>query len=97
MGMNSEFSLLAAASQRDTSGSVLGRLAALLRGFTRPQTRRLRCVEALQLGPKRALYLVECDGSRFLAGGGNDGIHTLLPLPRPGEPFTDPPARDAQP
>ncbi len=67
-------------TQRSAIGGAFGRVAALLRGVTQPQTRSLRHVETLHLGPKRTLFLVECDGHRFLLGSGSDGIHAILPL-----------------
>ena len=67
------------ATRQPADGSLIQRLAALLRG-TATSERALRCVETLHLGPKRTLFLVECDGKRFLAGGGSDGISALLPL-----------------
>ena len=80
MRLNSGPSAIAAMPKPAAPGilGILERLAAMLRGAT--------CVEALQLGPKRTLYLVECDGQRFLAGGGSEGIHTLQPIAQPVRP-----------
>ncbi len=68
------------ATRQPADGSLIRRLAALLRGTATSERRALRCVETLHIGPKRTLFLVECDGKRFLAGGGSDGINALLPL-----------------
>ena len=88
MRLNSGPSAIAAMPKPAAPGilGILERLAAMLRGATGQQSRTLRCVEALQLGPKRTLYLVECDGQRFLAGGGSEGIHTLQPIAQPVRP-----------
>ena len=56
------------------------RLAAMLRGPRGGSPRALRHVETLQLAPGRSLYLVECDGDRFLVAGGGDGLSAPVPL-----------------
>jgi hypothetical protein len=64
----------------DAAPKGLGeRLAALMRGAKRNGTPALRHVETLSLGPRRLLYLVECDGERFLVSGG-DGLSAPVPL-----------------
>lgn len=80
MGARPVLASFVTSPQTGLEGGMLSRLRVLLRGVTQQRERSLRCVETLQLGPRRTLYLVECDGQRFLAGAGNDGIHTLLPL-----------------
>lgn len=40
----------------------------------------LELVELLQLGGKRQLMLVRCDGERYLLGAGEDGIHSIVSL-----------------
>ena len=62
------------------TGVITDRLSRLLRGAARPQTRTLRQVEALHLGPKRTLYLVECDGQRFLLAAGGDNVSAPVPV-----------------
>lgn len=62
------------------SNSIMHRLAALLCVRKQPQTRLLKQVESLQLGPKRAVYLVECDGMRFLIAAGGDSMSAPVPL-----------------
>ena len=65
----------------DASPKGLGqRLATLLRGSKGSAARALRHVETLPLGPKRSLYLVECDGERFLVAAGAEGLSAPVPL-----------------
>ena len=40
----------------------------------------LELVEMLQLGGKRQLMLVRCDGERYLLGAGEGGIHSIVCL-----------------
>lgn len=42
--------------------------------------RRMAVLETLALGPRRQLTLVECDGRRYLVGGGVDTIATIVPV-----------------
>ena len=56
------------------------RLAALLYGQRSNAPRVLRHVETLPLGPKRSLYLVECDGERFLVAAGGESLSAPVPL-----------------
>jgi hypothetical protein len=64
----------------DAAPKGLGeRLAALLRGAKNSGTPALRHVETLSLGPRRSLYLVECDGERFLIAAG-EGLSAPVPL-----------------
>ncbi len=56
------------------------RLASLLRSSNRMETRALRHVETLALGPKHSIYLVECDGERFLVAAGAEGLSAPVPL-----------------
>ncbi len=41
-------------------------------------TRRMKRVETLTLGPRKAVHLIECDGHRFLLA---DGLSTPVVLP----------------
>jgi flagellar biogenesis protein FliO len=41
---------------------------------------RMELVEMLQLGGKRQLMLVLCDGQRYLVGAGGDSIHSIASL-----------------
>lgn len=43
----------------------------------RPLRKHMRVVETLPMGPRRNLYLVSCDGERFLVGTGTDSIQTI--------------------
>ncbi len=45
---------------------------------TRAIRKHMRVVEALPMGPKRHLYLVSCDGERFLVGAGADCVQTIV-------------------
>ena len=44
----------------------------------RPSRKHMRVVETLPMGPKRHLYLVSCDGERFLVGGGAESVQTIV-------------------
>ncbi len=61
---------------------LIAPLRALVSSAARPQTRLLRHVETLSLGQKRSLYLVECDGERFLISAGNDSLSAPVPIPQ---------------
>ena len=47
-------------------------IIARLRGQSTATPRVLGHVETLSLGPKRQVFLIECDGERFLIAGGSD-------------------------
>ena len=57
-------------------------ILARLRGQSTATPRVLRHVETLSLGPKRQVFLIECDGERFLVAGGSDGLGAPVPLTR---------------
>jgi flagellar biogenesis protein FliO len=40
----------------------------------------MELVEVLQLGGKRQLMLVECDGRRYLVGAGGDSVHSIAEI-----------------
>jgi len=40
--------------------------------------RSMKLVETLQLGGKRQLMLVSCDGQRYLVGAGADGVQSIV-------------------
>lgn len=46
----------------------------------RKQTKSLRHIESLSLGAKRTLFLVECDGQRYLVA---DGMTAPVPVVSP--------------
>jgi flagellar biogenesis protein FliO len=50
------------------------------------RSKRMRVAEALPLGGKRSLVLVECDGQAFLVGCGHDQVNCIVPAPRPSRP-----------
>lgn len=45
--------------------------------------RRLKLVETLQLGGKRQLMLILCDGQLLLVGAGADSIQSIIEMRRP--------------
>lgn len=42
--------------------------------------RRMELVERLELGGKRQLMLVVCDGQRYLLAAGGDSIHSIVEM-----------------
>jgi hypothetical protein len=40
----------------------------------------MELVERLELGGKRQLMLVVCDGQRYLLGAGGDGVHSITEM-----------------
>ena len=46
--------------------------------FGRACVRRMELVEKLELGGRRQLMLVICDGRKYLLGAGSDGIHAIM-------------------
>ena len=61
---------------------LAGWLLAVARHFRsadkRQARRHMRVVETLPMGPKRNLYLVSCDGERFLVGTGQESVQTIV-------------------
>ena len=55
-------------------------LGTVLPGARVVKTPSLRHLETLALGHKRSVYLVECDGERFLIAAGGEGLSTPVPL-----------------
>jgi flagellar biogenesis protein FliO len=59
-------------------------LASFRNGFGRigkvRSERRMEHIETLQLGGKRQLMLVLCDGHRFLVGAGGDSVHSVTAI-----------------
>ena len=51
-------------------------------GFVRRgrTARRTELIETLNIGGKRQLMLVLCDGQRFLVGAGSDSIHSIVEI-----------------
>jgi flagellar biogenesis protein FliO len=67
------------------AGAILERLQAGLRygfaGITKPRgKRRMELVERLELGGRRQLMLVICDGQRYLVGAGGESVHAIAEL-----------------
>ena len=57
---------------------------AFMRGVTRfgggRGERRMELVETLQLGGKRQLLLVNCEGQRYLVGAGGDSVQSIVEM-----------------
>jgi flagellar biogenesis protein FliO len=77
------------------SGAQSGLAAWLLQWFQTPlrvrftgigkarAKRRMELVEMLQLGGKRQLMLVVCDGQRYLVGAGGDSVQSIAEMREP--------------
>ncbi len=65
-----------------SSQGLAGWLLSMMGRFTLPAKRQarqhMRVVETLPMGPKRHLFLVSCDGERFLVGGGAESVQTIV-------------------
>jgi len=42
-------------------------------------------IDKLELGGRRQLLLVECDGQRYLVGAGGDSVHSIAEIHPPSE------------
>lgn len=56
---------------------LAGWLSRRVQARSRPDGRRLRCVESMALGARERVLLVDADGKRLLLGVGARGVHTL--------------------
>jgi flagellar biogenesis protein FliO len=66
------------------TGWLLRKFRSGLAGVGRPRgERRLELIETLQLGGKRQLLLVLCDGQRVLVGAGGDSVHSIAEMNHP--------------
>ncbi|MHB1699667.1 MAG: flagellar biosynthetic protein FliO [Acidobacteriaceae bacterium] len=69
---------------RESQPPAQGLAAWLLRMFRQRREqasdRRMEVLETLVLGPKKHLTLVECEGRRFLVGGGADNVAAIIPV-----------------
>ena len=62
----------------ETPGGWFDRVKGMIfAGLSRTCVRRMELIEKLELGGKRQLMLVVCDGQRYLVGAGSDGIHAI--------------------
>ena len=52
--------------------------AAFIKGSTNSVQRRLQLIDRLELGGKRQLMLIVCDGQRFLVGSGAESIQSII-------------------
>jgi hypothetical protein len=62
--------------------SIMARVRTILRSGLRGiggarGDRRLQLIETLQLGGKRHLMLVQCDGQSYLVGAGGDSVQSI--------------------
>jgi flagellar biogenesis protein FliO len=74
-----------------TQAAVYGRLGGVVSAFFRSLKKQvgsvngaLRIEERLSLGPKKMLFLVDCDGHKFLVATGADTIVSMAEI-RPEE------------
>ncbi|KZC20586.1 flagellar biosynthesis protein FliO [Rhodanobacter denitrificans] len=56
---------------------VAGWLSRRLQARSRPGGRRIRCVEAMAVGARERVLLLDADGKRLLVGVGPGGMRTL--------------------
>jgi len=56
---------------------VAGWLSRRLQSRSRPGGRRIRCVEAMAVGARDRVLLLDADGKRLLVGVGPSGMRTL--------------------
>ncbi|KZC37107.1 flagellar biosynthesis protein FliO [Rhodanobacter sp. FW510-R12] len=56
---------------------VAGWLSRRLQARSRPGGRRIRCVEAMAVGARDRVLLLDADGKRLLVGVGPGGMRTL--------------------
>lgn len=56
---------------------VAGWMSRRLQSRSRPGGRRMRCVEAMAVGARERILLVDADGKRLLIGVGSGGMRTL--------------------
>ena len=56
---------------------VAGWLSRRLQSRSRPGGRRIRCVEAMAVGARERVLLLDADGKRLLVGVGPGGMRTL--------------------
>ena len=54
--------------------------------FDRACERRMELIEKLELGSRRQLMLIVCDGREYLVGAGADGIHAITEVGIKAEP-----------
>ncbi|BFI97071.1 MAG: hypothetical protein RSP_25810 [Rhodanobacter sp.] len=54
-----------------------GWLSRRLQARSRPGGRRIRCIEAMAVGARDRVLLIEADGKRLLVGVGQGGMRTL--------------------
>ncbi len=74
-----------------------GWLSRRLQARSRPGGRRIRCVEAMALGARDRVLLIEADGKRLLIGAGPGGMRTLHVYEGEAPMQEDPPALLAVP
>ena len=81
-------------AQSPALGGFAGALWALFQhwqnGVRKPAARHMRVLETLTLAPRKQLFLVHCEGHRFLIGTGADGIQTITRVNAEATPATAP-------
>lgn len=76
-------------ANRQSPAGLAGWLLARSRRFFRSGTGcsrsapRMELVETLQLGGKRQLMLVACEGRRYLVGAGGESVHSIAEMKQP--------------
>lgn len=76
---------------------VAGWLSRRLQARSRPGGRRIRCVEAMAVGARDRVLLIDADGKRLLVGTGPGGMRTLHVYEGTAPVEADPPALPAMP
>jgi hypothetical protein len=76
------------------AGAALSSIRRLVRGgfagMRRERAERhMRLIETLQLGGKRQLLLLVCDGRRYLAGTGGDSVQSIVEIPSAAQERVD--------
>jgi flagellar biogenesis protein FliO len=76
-------------TMREGSGESRAGVAAIIRAGLRRVfaklgqargERRMELVERMELGGRRQLLLVVCDGQRYLVGTSSDGVHAIAAM-----------------
>ncbi|MEW9572807.1 flagellar biosynthetic protein FliO [Rhodanobacter sp. Si-c] len=71
---------------------VAGWMSRRMQARSRPGGRRIRCVEAMAVGARDRVLLLDADGKRLLVGVGPGGMRTLHVYEGEAPAATEPPA-----
>lgn len=74
-----------------------GWLSRRMQARSRPGGRRIRCIEAMAVGARDRVLLIEADGKRLLVGVGQGGMRTLHVYEGVAPVAEDPPSLPAVP